>query len=74
MHITEDKDVAVLLIEKGADPRIEDNDGDKPADYAEVRGRNDIACILRAKEQELDLRDRQGIMNANPRRGHEASL
>ena len=53
-------EATALLLEAGADPRIADNQQDKPADFAEVGGNAQIAGLLVNKEQELDRLENHG--------------
>lgn len=64
-----------FLLNAGADPRIADNDGDRPSEYAKVAGFIEIAKLLESKEQELDLREKHGVSKEAPRHSrNEQSL
>ena len=52
-----------LLLEYGADPNLEDNDGDTPIDYAISRNYEDYQQIL--KEHGAIVRDRQPVVERN---------
>ncbi|HHK5646330.1 ankyrin repeat domain-containing protein [Serratia nevei] len=54
-------EAVALLLAAGADPRITDDGGKVPSWYARHKGHDAIAEILKAKEQELDLRDKHGV-------------
>lgn len=67
------------LLRQKADPRIADNDGNKPSDYLKggvfdyVAQHREARATLISKEQELSLRDRAGIGRGRQRE-HEMSL
>lgn len=60
-----------FLLNAGADPRIADNDGDRPSEYAKVAGFIEIAKLLESKEQELDLREKHGVSKDAPRNSRD---
>lgn len=72
---------AKFLVDNEVDPRIGDKDGDLASDWAKVNGLYKLAVLYDSKSTELDaidhaaaLKDRHGISNTSPRRGHEIAL
>lgn len=60
-----------ILLDRGADPRLPDQNGGRALDYAKGAGGGEIVAMLTARAQELDLRDRAAarLAGANIERG-----